>query len=161
MRVAALAFVLVGRFGVMGLGLSFGLAYVLSAVWAIQVLNYKVRGFDLRRLLLAIAKTLLAGVVMAELIWAVTRPVGSNTGLGALARIVIGIVVVVIGEVVGHGCGAPAGPGGWAGANRRWPGCTGRAERRSSPANRVALMRTFKVLVVVAGVLMVIGYAWL
>ena len=33
-----LAIVLVDRYGVLGLGLAFGLAYLVSAVWALQVL---------------------------------------------------------------------------------------------------------------------------
>ena len=48
-----LAVVLVGRYGVLGLGLAFALAYLLSAAWALQVLSYKVPGYgaapDLRQ----------------------------------------------------------------------------------------------------------------
>jgi putative peptidoglycan lipid II flippase len=40
-----LAFVLVDRYGVLGLGLAFAIAYLLSALWALQVMSYKVRGF--------------------------------------------------------------------------------------------------------------------
>ena len=42
-----LAIVLVDRYGVLGLGLAFALAYVLTAAWALQVLSYKVPGFGL------------------------------------------------------------------------------------------------------------------
>ena len=55
---------LVGRFGVLGLGLAFALAYLLSAAWALQVLSYKVAGLrrcgpifaSLGRMLLAVAR---------------------------------------------------------------------------------------------------------
>ena len=44
---------LVGRYGVLGLGLAFALAYLLSAAWALQVLSFKVPGYapaaDLRQ----------------------------------------------------------------------------------------------------------------
>ena len=39
-----LAVLLVDRFGVLGLGLAFAIAYVVSSVWALQVLSYKVPG---------------------------------------------------------------------------------------------------------------------
>ena len=44
-----LALLFVGRWGVLGLGLSFALAYLLAAVWALQVLRYKVPAFPLQR----------------------------------------------------------------------------------------------------------------
>ena len=43
-----LAVVLVGRYGVLGLGAAFAIAYLVSSVWALQVLAYKVPGFALR-----------------------------------------------------------------------------------------------------------------
>ena len=43
-----LAVVLVGRFGVLGLGAAFAIAYLLCRRWALQVLSYKVPGFALR-----------------------------------------------------------------------------------------------------------------
>jgi putative peptidoglycan lipid II flippase len=94
------AFALVGRFGVLGLGASFALAYVISALWALRVLSYKVPGFPVRALLVDITKAVLAAAVMAEVIWFVERSYGSNTGLAALARLVgAGLVgpVVYIG----------------------------------------------------------------
>ena len=87
------AFVLVGRFGVLGLGLAFALAYIVSAVWAIQILGYKVRGFEMKPLFTSIGKSALGAIVMAEFIWFATRPLGSNAGIGAAVRIVVGGVV--------------------------------------------------------------------
>jgi len=94
-----LAIVLVGRYGVLGLGLAFGLAYVICAAWAMQVLAYKVRGFDLRGLFLVLGRMLLASVVAAEVMWFVGRVVGSNHGSGAIARLgaagIVGLAVYV------------------------------------------------------------------
>ncbi len=84
------AFVLVGRWGVLGLGLSYAFAYLLSSLWALRVLTYKVRGFALRPMLGSLWRMLLAAVLMAEAIWLVTHDVASDTGWDALAQIVIG-----------------------------------------------------------------------
>ena len=46
-----LAIVLVDRYGVLGLGLALGLAYLVSAVWALQIIGYKVPGFPVRDVL--------------------------------------------------------------------------------------------------------------
>jgi putative peptidoglycan lipid II flippase len=87
------AVVLVSRYGVLGLGLAFALAYLVSAVWALQILSYKVPGFPVRDVLASLARMLLAGVVMAEAVWFVARAVGSNTGAGAVVRVLCGVVV--------------------------------------------------------------------
>ena len=42
-----LAFIFVDRWGLLGLGLSFGLAYVIAALWALQVLRYKLPAFPM------------------------------------------------------------------------------------------------------------------
>ena len=95
----ALAIVFVDRWGVLGLGLAFGLSYVMCAAWALQVLSYKVAGFDLRVLFADLGRMLLAAIVMAEVMWLVGRLVGSNVGLGALARLLaagtVGLAVYV------------------------------------------------------------------
>jgi putative peptidoglycan lipid II flippase len=88
-----LAVLLVDRYGVLGLGLAFGLAYVIAALWALQILSYKVAGFPLRGVLGALTRITLAGVVMAEVTWVVARLVGSNVGLGALVRVSVSSVV--------------------------------------------------------------------
>lgn len=88
-----LAFALYPHFGVLGLGLAFALAYLITAAWALQILHYKVGGFELRGLFISIGKTALAGLVMAELVWFAYRSVGSNTGVGAAARLLIAAVV--------------------------------------------------------------------
>jgi putative peptidoglycan lipid II flippase len=91
-----LAIVLVDRYGVLGLGLAFALAYVVSSVWAMQILGYKVPGFSVRATLRSLAPMILAAVVMAEVVWLVTQPVGGNTGTDAMLRLLVGGVVGVV-----------------------------------------------------------------
>ncbi|CAB4364950.1 unannotated protein [freshwater metagenome] len=88
-----LAIVLVDRFGLLGLGLSFALAYLVSALWSLQVLSYKVPGFPLRPLFASLHRMLLASVIMAETVWAVARRVGGNSGMAAVERIAAGGIV--------------------------------------------------------------------
>jgi putative peptidoglycan lipid II flippase len=94
-----LAALLVHRFGVLGLSASFAIAYLVSGLWAMQVLSYKVPGFPLRDTLEALARMLLAGLVMAEVTWLVARQVGGNVGLAALVRTVAGGVVGIAAYV--------------------------------------------------------------
>jgi putative peptidoglycan lipid II flippase len=88
-----LAIVLVDRYGVLGLGAAFALAYAISSVWAMQVLSYKVPGFELRPLLASVARMLLAAVLMAEAVWLVTQRVGGNVGMDAVVRLSVGTLV--------------------------------------------------------------------
>ena len=84
-----LAVVLHRQFGVLGLGLAFALSYLICSVWAMQVLSYKVPGLSMRTTLTRLAPMILAGVVMAEVMWVVARTVGANVGSGALLRVVL------------------------------------------------------------------------
>jgi putative peptidoglycan lipid II flippase len=88
-----LAFVLVDRYGVLGLGLAFALAYMISALWSMQVLSYKVPGFAVRPLLASVGRMLLAAVLMAEAVWLITQQVGGNDGIDAVVRLAVGAVV--------------------------------------------------------------------
>lgn len=87
------ALFLVQRYGLLGLGISFAVAYLLSAAWAMQVASYKVPGFELRGIFAALGRMLLASVVMAEVVWVVARNVGGNVGAGAMVRVAAGSVV--------------------------------------------------------------------
>lgn len=91
-----LAFALVGRWGVLGLGLAYAIAYLVSAIWALTVLRDKVRGFDLRAIWSSLWRMLLAGVLMAEAMWFVTRPVDIVTGWHGLAQLVVGGIVGLV-----------------------------------------------------------------
>ncbi|MEO6652625.1 MAG: murein biosynthesis integral membrane protein MurJ [Ilumatobacteraceae bacterium] len=88
-----LAFVLVGRFGVLGLGLAFAIAYLVSAVLALAVLRNKVSGFPLRPIARSVWKHCLAAVLMAEAVWFVTGRVGGDTGAGAMVQLAVGAAV--------------------------------------------------------------------
>lgn len=88
-----LALLLYSRYGVMGIAAAFAIAYSVSAVWAIQILGYKVRGFPVRATLHSLARIALAALVMAEVVWFVGRSVGSNEGTGALLRVGAGTLV--------------------------------------------------------------------
>jgi putative peptidoglycan lipid II flippase len=88
-----LAFVLVDRYGVLGLGLAFALAYVVSSLWAMQVLSYKVPGFPVRSVLGSILRMLIAAALMAEVVWLVSRQIGGNVGIDALLRVVLGALI--------------------------------------------------------------------
>lgn len=91
-----IALILYQRYGVLGIAASFAIAYVLSALWALQILTYKVRDFPMRPVLAALARVVLASVVMAEVVWFVVRAVGSNAGQGALVRLVAGTIVGIV-----------------------------------------------------------------
>ncbi len=91
-----LAIVLVDRFGVLGLGLAFAIAYALSSVWALQVLSYKVPGFRLRTIGLSVAPMILAAVLMGEVVWFIARQVGGDSGMDAAVRLVVGTLVGAI-----------------------------------------------------------------
>jgi putative peptidoglycan lipid II flippase len=98
-----LAVILVSRFGVLGLSLAFGLAYLISAVGILRILGNKVAGFPVGAVLLSIARMALAGIVMAEVIWLTTRGFSENTGLSALGQILWGSLLGLIVYVVALG----------------------------------------------------------
>lgn len=83
----ALAVVLVGRFGVLGLGAAFAVAYVLSSVWSMFVLANKVPGFSVRAIANSCGLMALAALAAAEMMWVVADAVGGNEGVAALARV--------------------------------------------------------------------------
>ena len=91
-----LAIVLVGRYGVLGLGLAFAIAYVLSSCWALVVLSYKVPGFSPRSIAMSIAPMLLAALLMGEAVWVVAQWVGGDAGTDAAIRLIVGAVVGVV-----------------------------------------------------------------
>ena len=70
------AFVLVGSYGVLGLGASYAIAYVVSALWVLQILPYKVPGFELRAVLGSLGRMVVAAALMGEAMWLVTRALG-------------------------------------------------------------------------------------
>lgn len=87
-----LAFALVGRFDVLGLGLALAISYAIGAAWAMLILSYKVPGFQLRPLYEGFTRMLLASIIMAATVWLVTSNVGANSGPGAVLRVLVGTV---------------------------------------------------------------------
>ena len=114
-----LAVVLVGAYGVLGLGAAFAIAYVIAAVWALQVLSYKVPGFELRPIFASFWRMLVAGALMGESVWFITRNVGGTVGVDALLRLTVGIVA---GVVVYFGLLAAMGAPEVEALKRRLPG---------------------------------------
>jgi putative peptidoglycan lipid II flippase len=88
-----LALVFVDRWGLLGLGLAFGLAYLIAALWALQVLHYKLPDFPLQTVFASLWRIGLASLVMSEVVWGVARSVGANAGSGAILRVAVSIVV--------------------------------------------------------------------
>jgi putative peptidoglycan lipid II flippase len=88
-----LAFVFVDRWGLLGLGLAFGLAYVIAAVWALQILHYKLPTFPMGSIVSSLWRMFLASIVMAEVVWIVAQLVGANSGVGAVVRVVVSTIV--------------------------------------------------------------------
>lgn len=91
-----LALIFVSWWGVLGLGLAYGLAYVVAAAWALKVLSYKVPGFPLREIASSGWRMLLAAVLMAEAMWFVTHRSAANSGFDGIAQIVVGGLVGLV-----------------------------------------------------------------
>ena len=92
-----LAIVLVDRLDVLGLGIAFSIAYVISAVVATVVLASKNQSIDLRSLAIDLIRITVAGVVMAIAVRVGTNAVSSAVepvvGLAALTRVLVGITI--------------------------------------------------------------------
>lgn len=91
-----LAVVLVGSYGVLGLGASFAIAYVLACFWVLQILSYKVPGFSVREVLGSLWKMAVAAAIMGESVWFITRNVGGNVGVDAVLRLAVGTTVGIV-----------------------------------------------------------------
>ena len=91
-----LAIVFVRWWGILGLGLAYGVAYIVASVWALKVLSYKVPGFPLRELVSSGWRMLLAAALMVEAMWFVTHRVHDDAGWIGLAQIVVGGLVGLV-----------------------------------------------------------------
>ena len=99
---------LVGAYGVLGLGASFAIAYVVAALWVLQILSYKVPGFSMRTTLVSLSRMIVAAALMGESVWFIVRSIGANSGGGAFLRLVVGGVVgVFVYGVLLAAMGAP------------------------------------------------------
>jgi putative peptidoglycan lipid II flippase len=88
-----LAFALVGRYGVQGVALSFSVAYIVSAVFALAVLRRRVGRLGGRRGAAALVRIAAATAIMGVVVWAAARAVGADRGSGAAIRLAVGVVV--------------------------------------------------------------------
>ena len=88
-----LAFALVGRYGILGLGTALAVSYLVSALWALQVLSYKVPGFPLTDVARSLGRMTVAGALAAEAAWLVGAQVGGDAGTDGLVRVITGAVV--------------------------------------------------------------------
>jgi putative peptidoglycan lipid II flippase len=84
-----LAVVLIERWGVLGLGLAYAISYMVTSVWALQVLSYKVKGFSVTTVLAGIWRPALAATVMGFAMWVMTRSVGPDRGWQGVAQLLI------------------------------------------------------------------------
>ena len=87
---------LVGRYGVQGLALSYSLAYTIAGVLALAALRRRIGGIGGRRLAGPVIRMAVAAAVMGIAVFALTRPVGSDVGSGAVARLGVGVVIGVV-----------------------------------------------------------------
>jgi putative peptidoglycan lipid II flippase len=88
-----LALLFVDRWGLLGLGLAFGLAYLISAGWALQILHYKLPEFPVQTVIASLWRIGLASLVMSEVVWGVAGSIGANSGSGAIVRVVVSTIV--------------------------------------------------------------------
>jgi putative peptidoglycan lipid II flippase len=91
-----LAFALSPAFDVLGLGIAFSVSYVIAAIATLYVLKLKVRGFSALEVLLGLARLVIAAASMGIVMWVVLRPIGANSGGGALVKLVVGSAVGVL-----------------------------------------------------------------
>jgi putative peptidoglycan lipid II flippase len=94
------ALLLVDRFDVLGLGIAFSLAYLVSAAIALAVLHRSTPSLQLAPLLVSILRIVGAAVLMAIVVRFASGIIGSNVGAGALLRVLLssllGLLVYVI-----------------------------------------------------------------
>ena len=85
-----LAIILVGRFGVVGLAVSYAAAYVVSAILTLILIRERFPSFALNEVLWWLVKVTAGAAWCALVTWQVARHVGSNDPLrGSMTRIVI------------------------------------------------------------------------
>ncbi len=88
-----LAIVLVDRFDVLGLGIAFSVAYVISAVIAVMTLASTNQTLQLGQLAKDVVRITAAGIIMAIAVKLSCDAVGSSAGIGALSRVLTGITI--------------------------------------------------------------------
>ncbi|MGH8984973.1 MAG: murein biosynthesis integral membrane protein MurJ [Acidimicrobiia bacterium] len=79
-----------------GLALAFSGAYAVGAVVTLVVLRPRINGIDGRRLRDMSARVLLAGLAVAAATWAISRGMGWDGTLQALATTAVGLVAAIV-----------------------------------------------------------------
>ena len=69
------------------------ISYVVCALWALQVMSYKVPGFPLRPIMGSLWRMVVAAAVAGEATWLVASHVGGDAGWPAVVRLVAAGVV--------------------------------------------------------------------
>jgi putative peptidoglycan lipid II flippase len=85
-----LGLVLFGRYGVAGLAWSVTIAYTLTLLLSMRAFDNKMGGIRLAELLANLGRLCLAAVVTGEAMWLASRLVGSDSGAGAMLRVLVG-----------------------------------------------------------------------
>lgn len=98
-----LAILLVDRHGVFGLGLAFSIAYLVSALVALLVLESTEVDIKLFELAFNIARIAIAAGAMTCAVWFTTQYIGSDAGLGAFTRVISGTLIGIATYVVALG----------------------------------------------------------
>ena len=94
-----LAVILVDRHGVLGLGLAFGIAYVVSAIVALIVIERRHPAFASIALLRSLSPMVAATVPAALSAWAIGRALGETAGIGAVIRTAASYAVGLVAYV--------------------------------------------------------------
>ena len=90
------AVALVDRFGVLGLGIAFSIAYIVSAVIALVVLESTEVDIKMSALAFSLLRIASAAAVMGLVVWIVSNAIGSNAGIGSITRVISGTVIGAI-----------------------------------------------------------------
>jgi putative peptidoglycan lipid II flippase len=88
-----LAIVLVDRHGVFGLGLSFSIAYLVSAIVALLILESTEVDIKLTVLAFNIVRIAIAAGAMTCVVWFSIRHIGSEAGIGSLTSVIAGTLI--------------------------------------------------------------------
>lgn len=94
------ALLLVGRFDVLGLGLAFGLAYIIGAILALVALGRALHTWNLSMLRVPFVRHVAAGSIMALLTATTSSALDASDRLGALLDLALSASVGLSGYVV-------------------------------------------------------------
>jgi putative peptidoglycan lipid II flippase len=96
----ALAFLLVDRFDVLGLGVAFGVSYIVGAIVAVYALGRAVPSWNASQLRVPVARHIGAGTVMTLLTVATTQAFDTTSRLTAVADILLSALVGLTAYIV-------------------------------------------------------------